>query len=248
MQERLIAFFATRDAAEEAAAALRHAYSPEAAVQIVQAEEGGSFAPKDSRSAKRRREAPDFMDRVRSLLAEVGLLDARRAIDLDDTGRSCFEEGICRGGVVLRVDVDADQAQETMNLLARHEALDVTEYATGWARMRKRNAGGQDAGSAQPKATTRTRTAKAEPAVEKGGRRRATKVASEPAVGNTVSIDHGHEITPETRERLIAEEAYLLAEQRGFAGDLAVEDWLEAERLVDARLNAGRAGRSGSGA
>lgn len=248
MQERLVAFFATREAAEEAAAVLRRAYSPEPDVQILQAEEGASFAPKDSRSAKRRRETPDFMDRVRGLLAEIGLLDARRAATLDDTGRNCFEEGLCRGGVVLRVEVDAEQAQESMNLLARHEALDVTEYATGWARLRKRHAGGQDAGTAPQKAATRTRTAKAEPAGEKGGRGRTPKVASDPAIGNAVSNDHGHEITPEMRERMIAEEAYFLAEQRGFAGDLAVEDWLEAERLVDARLNAARADGSGTGA
>ncbi len=36
------------------------------------------------------------------------------------------------------------------------------------------------------------------------------------------------------RERLIAERAYLRAEQRGFAPGGEVEDWLAAEREIDA--------------
>lgn len=252
MQERLVAFFATRDAAEEAAAALQRSHAPEAVVQILHAEEGVSFAPKDSRSAKRRREAPDFMDRVRSFLAEVGLLDARRAASLDDAGRNCFEEGLCRGGVVLRVDVDADQAQETMNLLARHEALDVTEFAGSWSgrtRVRKRETDAQEVG-AVPKRATRAKALKTEAPAMEGTRRRTTK---KPVTDDAMTVESGNSrpasgIAPEMRDRMIAEEAYHLAEQRGFAGDLALEDWLEAERLVDARLKTGRNEGSGSGA
>jgi len=43
--------------------------------------------------------------------------------------------------------------------------------------------------------------------------------------------------TAEERQRLIAESAYYLAEQRGFHGDMATDDWLRAEAEVDARLN-----------
>lgn len=43
--------------------------------------------------------------------------------------------------------------------------------------------------------------------------------------------------TAEVRQRLIAESAYYLAQQRGFQGDLAMDDWLQAEAEVDARLN-----------
>jgi hypothetical protein len=43
-------------------------------------------------------------------------------------------------------------------------------------------------------------------------------------------------ITPEERQNMIAEEAYIIAEQRGFEGDMALSDWLQAEATVDARF------------
>lgn len=43
--------------------------------------------------------------------------------------------------------------------------------------------------------------------------------------------------TPEQREQMIAEAAYYLAEQRGFAGGDALEDWLQAEVAVDQSLH-----------
>ncbi|MEN8132709.1 MAG: DUF2934 domain-containing protein, partial [Pseudomonadota bacterium] len=44
------------------------------------------------------------------------------------------------------------------------------------------------------------------------------------------SIDTGH------RQRLIAEEAYLIAERRGFQGSDPAEDWARAEKQVNHRL------------
>lgn len=46
-------------------------------------------------------------------------------------------------------------------------------------------------------------------------------------------------VTAEERHRLIAEAAYCIAERRGFEGDAALDDWLQAEADVDARLSAG---------
>lgn len=43
-------------------------------------------------------------------------------------------------------------------------------------------------------------------------------------------------VTPEERHAMIAETAYLIAERRGFQGDGALDDWLQAEAEVDARL------------
>jgi len=43
-----------------------------------------------------------------------------------------------------------------------------------------------------------------------------------------------HRLTPPERHRRISELAYRRAEQRGFAPGGEVEDWLEAEREVDA--------------
>ncbi|HKJ22760.1 MAG TPA: DUF2934 domain-containing protein [Gammaproteobacteria bacterium] len=47
-------------------------------------------------------------------------------------------------------------------------------------------------------------------------------------------------ITSDERTGLIARAAYLRAEQRGFVGGDPVEDWLAAEREVDAALTRGR--------
>jgi hypothetical protein len=44
--------------------------------------------------------------------------------------------------------------------------------------------------------------------------------------------------TPLDREKRIAEAAYFRAEKRGFAPGYALEDWLEAEALVDFELAA----------
>ena len=38
------------------------------------------------------------------------------------------------------------------------------------------------------------------------------------------------------RQELVQLEAYLLAERRGFAPGGELDDWLEAERIVEARL------------
>lgn len=43
-------------------------------------------------------------------------------------------------------------------------------------------------------------------------------------------------VTAEQRRQMIAEAAYLRAEQRGFDGGDPLRDWLEAEAEVDARL------------
>ena len=43
-------------------------------------------------------------------------------------------------------------------------------------------------------------------------------------------------IDTEQRQRMITQEAYLIAEQRGFQGGDPSQDWTEAERLVDFRL------------
>lgn len=45
-------------------------------------------------------------------------------------------------------------------------------------------------------------------------------------------------VTAEARQALIAEAAYYIAQQRGFGFGHEVEDWLLAEKQIDARLRA----------
>lgn len=44
-------------------------------------------------------------------------------------------------------------------------------------------------------------------------------------------------VSAEEREKMIAQAAYLRAEQRGFSGGDPVADWLEAEAEIDSRLS-----------
>lgn len=43
-------------------------------------------------------------------------------------------------------------------------------------------------------------------------------------------------VSPEERHHMIAETAYHIAEQRGFQGDMALDDWLRAETEVNAQF------------
>ena len=86
------------------------------------------------------------------------------------------------------------------------------------------------------------------PAVS-GGRAAAEREAPTRAVSENVLLsssvrpgapDRGS--ADEARRQLIAEAAYRLAERRGFAPGLEVEDWLAAEREVDERMGGGAIG------
>jgi hypothetical protein len=46
-------------------------------------------------------------------------------------------------------------------------------------------------------------------------------------------------LSAETRRAMIAESAYLRSERRGFAAGFEEEDWLAAEKEIDALLSAG---------
>ena len=51
----------------------------------------------------------------------------------------------------------------------------------------------------------------------------------------------GIQVSPERRRGMIAEAAYWRAERRGFAPGSEMEDWLAAEREIDALLSSGPA-------
>jgi hypothetical protein len=56
------------------------------------------------------------------------------------------------------------------------------------------------------------------------------------ATGNSITT-----LSPEERQRLIAEAAYYIAEQRGFAAGCELDDWLQAEAEIERRGSAGSA-------
>jgi len=71
---------------------------------------------------------------------------------------------------------------------------------------------------------------KLEASLEKAVERLKTRIESH------TSPEHGTSVDTEYRQRLIAEEAYLIAERRGFQGGDSKEDWAIAEKLVNHRL------------
>ena len=54
----------------------------------------------------------------------------------------------------------------------------------------------------------------------------------------TATARGGQSISPEQRQRMIAEAAYFRAMQRGFNGGDPVDDWLVAEREINRLLPA----------
>jgi len=70
--------------------------------------------------------------------------------------------------------------------------------------------------------------------IEAGLERVSSTQASETRSNHSAGLPSG--IDAEHRLRLIEEEAYLMAERRGFQGGDPAQDWAEAERTVDYRL------------
>jgi hypothetical protein len=58
-----------------------------------------------------------------------------------------------------------------------------------------------------------------------------------PSIDKTVSpATTAAGIDPDLRRKLVATEAYYLAERRGFTAGGELEDWVTAEAMVDSRL------------
>lgn len=47
----------------------------------------------------------------------------------------------------------------------------------------------------------------------------------------------GNHIEPEQRHQMICETAYFIAELRGFNGECQLDDWLQAEAMIDRQLS-----------
>ncbi len=73
-----------------------------------------------------------------------------------------------------------------------------------------------------------------------GTRRKATTVAAELTNGAVMDVLESAAgsaaLDPDARRRLVAAEAYFLAERRGFAPGNELGDWVAAEHAVDSRF------------
>jgi hypothetical protein len=63
-----------------------------------------------------------------------------------------------------------------------------------------------------------------------------TSTTAAPRKARVKTAAESHEISPDLRQQMIAEAAYLRAERRGFGPGDPLEDWLSAEREVDMLL------------
>jgi hypothetical protein len=71
---------------------------------------------------------------------------------------------------------------------------------------------------------------------KKTTKQKTAAAATELTNGAAMAVLESTRTDPDTRRRLVAAEAYFLAERRGFAAGNELEDWVAAERLVDSRL------------
>lgn len=85
--------------------------------------------------------------------------------------------------------------------------------------------------------TTTTSTESTSPTTAKGTGAVKARGTKTEAGAKTSKRSRTSPITPDDRRRMISELAYLRAEQRGFQGGDAVEDWLAAEAEVDRMLS-----------
>ena len=72
--------------------------------------------------------------------------------------------------------------------------------------------------------------------VKKTTKQKTAAAAPELTNGAAMAVLESTSIDSDARRRLVAAEAYFLAERRGFAAGNELEDWVAAERLVDSRL------------
>ncbi|NIR30432.1 MAG: DUF2934 domain-containing protein [Gammaproteobacteria bacterium] len=85
-------------------------------------------------------------------------------------------------------------------------------------------------------ATKKTPTEKAKAGAPNTGVRKKTRVRKTAARRSVTTAPI--EVTPEERWRMIAVAAYHKAEQRNFSAGREIDDWLEAEKEIDALLGA----------
>ena len=78
---------------------------------------------------------------------------------------------------------------------------------------------------------TQTRTQKSKP-------RPHSPMQPQPSVrsGKQQPVTRQSGIDTQLRQRMIAEAAYFIAAKRGFQGGSALQDWLQAEEQIDAKL------------
>ena len=73
------------------------------------------------------------------------------------------------------------------------------------------------------------------PAANKASRPSASMAAPSKKITSNIGVAKSS-IAPEERYRMIAAAAYLRAERRGFASGHALDDWVAAEKEIDAML------------
>lgn len=65
----------------------------------------------------------------------------------------------------------------------------------------------------------------------------STKKSTGKSSTNKKTLEQSKQVTQiKSRQEMIAETAYLLAEKHGFAPGYALQDWFEAERIIQERF------------
>jgi hypothetical protein len=81
---------------------------------------------------------------------------------------------------------------------------------------------------------------KIESTLERAAEKLRARIEASQAAREQTTPVHGTGVHADERQRMIAEEAYLRAERRGFTGGDPSHDWVEAEIEIDRRLLEGK--------
>lgn len=81
---------------------------------------------------------------------------------------------------------------------------------------------------------SKTSTTKANATKATSSKTKTTTPRTRKAKGDSMTS-----VTPELRYRMISEAAFYIAESHGFDPSRSMDDWLEAEAMIDARLGGG---------
>lgn len=125
--------------------------------------------------------------------------------------------------------------------MATRRSSDSSESRTSSRRRTKTQPTPMQAGETAEREAAAPGSASSQPATPKRTpkpRTEAQTVSAAPAEAAHAPSAVRRQVTPELRRAMIAESAYLRAERRGFAPGGEVDDWCEAEKEVDALLNA----------
>lgn len=131
MNRQILGFFETRDAAIRVLSSLQALGLSQGAMHIYGSDEaigrGGELLPDGPGTSTH---LPDALFAgVQNLLADIGLAGRHQREPISAESAISYAEGLRRGGVILGVEADEQQASEVVRILKQAGAVDLDAHA-----------------------------------------------------------------------------------------------------------------------